>query len=130
MNQAMNHKMVFTVQSILFFLAGLVTLVVPRQFMAEFGLTLETGGVGLARLYGVTVIMVGLITWVARPAGPSTARRAIVLGLFAGNVLAALVGIFNALAGGFGSIIWISVIIWLLLALDFGVLYFKHADVS
>ena len=126
----MDHKMVFTVQSILFFLAGLVTLIVPQQCMAEFGLTLAAGGIGLARLYGVTVLMIGLITWAARPAGPSTARRAIVLGLFIGNVLAALVGAFNALAGGFGTILWIGVVIWLLMALDFGVLYFKHTEAS
>ena len=124
----MTHKMVLTIQSVLFFLAGLVTLLVPQQIMAQFGLSLEQGGVGLARLYGVTAIMLGIITWMARESGPSAARKAIVLGLFVGNILAALVGIYNGLLGGFGTVIWISVIIWLLLALDLGVLYFQKSD--
>jgi hypothetical protein len=72
--------------------------------------------------------MLGLITWIARESGPSQARKAIVLGLFIGNILAALVGIYNGLAGGFGTVIWVSVIIWLLLALDLGVLYFKKSE--
>ena len=124
----MTHKMVLTIQSVLFFLAGLLTLIAPQPFMAQFGLTLEQGGVGLARLYGVTVIMLGIITWMARESGPSAARKAIVLGLFVGNILAALVGIYNALLGGFGTVIWVAVIIWLLLALDLGVLYFQKSD--
>lgn len=124
----MSHKMVFTVQSVLFFLAGLATLIAPQQLISSYGLSLQQGGVGLARLYGVTAIMLGLITWMARGAGPSEARKAIVLGLFTGNILAALVGIYNGLAGGFGTVIWISVIIWLLLALDLGVLYFKKSE--
>ena len=124
----MSHKMVFTVQSVLFFLAGLATLIAPQQLIASYGLSLQQGGVGLARLYGVTAIMLGLINWMARGAGPSEARKAIVLGLFIGNILAALVGIYNGLAGGFGTVIWVSVIIWLLLALDLGVLYFKKSE--
>lgn len=124
----MSHKMVFTVQSVLFFLAGLATLIAPQQLIASYGLSLQQGGVGLARLYGVTAIMLGLITWMARESGPSQARKAIVLGLFIGNILAALVGIYNGLAGGFGTVIWVSVIIWLLLALDLGVLYFKKSE--
>ncbi|NCF66730.1 MAG: hypothetical protein GWP61_12200 [Chloroflexi bacterium] len=124
----MSHKMVFTVQSVLFFLAGLATLIAPQQLIASYGLSLQQGGVGLARLYGVTAIMLGLITWIARESGPSQARKAIVLGLFIGNILAALVGIYNGLAGGFGTVIWVSVIIWLLLALDLGVLYFKKSE--
>ena len=123
----MSHKLVLTIQSVLFFLAGLATLFIPQQFISAYGLTLEQGGVGLARLYGVTAIMLGVITWMARPSGPSEARQALVLGLFVGNILAALVGIYNGLLGGFGTMIWVSVVIWLLLALDLGVLYFKKA---
>lgn len=123
----MTHKMVLTIQAVLFFLAGLVTLIAPQQFMAAYGLTLGQGGVGLARLYGATAIMLGVISWMARESGPSAARKAIVLGLFTGNILAALVGIYNGLLGGFGTVIWVSVIIWLLLALDLGVLYFKKS---
>ena len=125
---SMNHKMVLTIQSVLFFLAGLVTLIAPQQFMALYGLTLEQGGVVLARLYGVTAIMLGLITWMARESGPSAARKAIVLGLFIGNILAALVAIYYGLTGGFSTVIWVSVAIWLLLALDLGVLYFQKSD--
>jgi len=124
----MSHKLVLTIQSVLFFLAGLVTLIAPQQFIAPFGLSLQQGGLGLARLFGVTVIMLGIITWMARESGPSAARQAIILGLFIGNILAALVGIYNGLVGGFGSVIWVSVIIWLLLALDQGVLYFTKSD--
>jgi hypothetical protein len=124
----MTHKMVLTIQSVLFLLAGLVTLIATQQFMAPYGLSLEQGGVGLARLYGVTAIMLCIITWMARESGPSAARKAIVLGLFVGNILAALVGIYNGLLGGFGTVIWVSVVIWLLLALDLGVLYFQKSE--
>jgi uncharacterized PurR-regulated membrane protein YhhQ (DUF165 family) len=118
--------MVFTVQSGLFFLAGLAALIIPAQFFASLGISLSAGGIGLTRIYGVTVIMAGVIAWMAREAGPSPARRAIVLGFFVGNILAALVGIFNILTGTFGSLMWVSVIVWALMALDFGVINFKY----
>ena len=124
----MDHKMVFTVQSGIFVLAGLVILIIPQQLISDLGLSLEQGGVGIARLYGATMIMLAVITWMARESGPSTARRAIVLGLFVGNSLTAVVGIYNGLAGGFGTVIWAGVIVWLLMALDFGVLYFKESN--
>ncbi len=124
----MNHKMVFTVQSVFFFLAGLLLLLIPAPLFADLGVVLDAGAVGLARSFGATVIMAGVIAWTARESASSTARTAIVLGFFVGNLLMALVGAFNILTGAVGTLMWAGVAAWALLALDFGVIYFKHGD--
>lgn len=124
----MSHKMVLSVQAAFFFLAGLVTLIIPALLFADLGVTLDAGGVALARGFGATVIMAGVIAWAARDSEASSARRAIILGFFVGNVLMALVGIYNVVTGVFGTMMWAGVAAWALLALDFGVIYFKHGD--
>jgi hypothetical protein len=115
---------VMIIQSIVFAIAGLGTLLVPQQLMSYYGVVLTPGGIGLARLYGATLVMAAIIYWLARDVKPSDARQALVVGGFVGNVLAILVGILNVLSGVYNTVAWVSVVIWLLMAIDFGYFLF------
>lgn len=124
---------VMVIQSVVFALAGLGTLLAPQQLMSFYGITLSPGGVGLARLYGATLMMGAIIYWLARDVKPSDARNALVIGGFAGNVLAILVGSVYALTGIYNTTAWINVLVWLLMAIDFGYFLFvkpgkKHTN--
>jgi hypothetical protein len=121
----MNLKNLFLIQAAAFALAGLMTILAPQQFMAAYGVQLNEPGVGLARLYGATVLMAAVIFWLARTVPPSEGRRALVIGAIIGNVLAALVGIFNVMSGTYNAVLWVSVVLWLLFALGFA--YFQFA---
>lgn len=115
---------VMIIQSIVFAIAGVATLLAPQQLMSLYGVSLSLGGIGLARLYGATLVMAAIIYWLAREVKAPDAKRALVVGGFVGNVLAILVGSLNVLSGVYNTVAWVSVVIWLLMAIDFGYILF------
>lgn len=126
----MNLKNLMIIQAILFVLIGLGSLLVPQAYLAPFGVTLDASGVGFARLYGVTGLMLAVMCWLARDAAPSQARRAIVISLFVGNALGFIVATVNVLTGAYTSLAWVSVVLFLLLAIGFGYFLFRQPDVA
>ena len=106
-------------------LFGIAFMLVPDQVVSFYGVeataTLNYAG----QLLGAAFVGFAVLTWSARNANDSTARRAIVLALFIGNAAGfavALIGQVNNVVGALG---WSSVAIYLLLALGYG--YFQFA---
>jgi hypothetical protein len=98
--------------------------------MALYGAELNEPGLGLARLYGATVLTLAVTYWLGRSAAPSEARRALVTGGFVGNLLAVLAGIVNALSGAFNSLLWASIVLWPLFALGFAYFLFRRPEAA
>lgn len=124
----MKHRTLFLLQAIAFAVAGLGALLAPQQFFAAYGAELNEPGVALTRLYGATVLMAAIIFWLARASGPSEARRALVIGALAGNILAILSGLMAAFSGTFNAIIWASIGLWLLFAIAFAYLLIRQPE--
>ena len=106
-------------------LFGIAFMLVPDQVVSFYGVeataTLNYAG----QLLGAAFVGFAVLTWSARNANDSTARRAIVLALFIGNAAGfavALIGQINNVAGALG---WSGVAIYLLLAIGYG--YFQFA---
>jgi hypothetical protein len=79
----------------------------------------------LAQLFGSALIGYAIVTWMARNAPASDARRAIVLGLCVSDALAFVLALVGQLGGVMNSLGWLNVAIYLLLALGFGYQYFR-----
>lgn len=126
----MRLRTLFLVQAIALALAGLGMLFAPQQFMAPYGAELNEPGIGLARLNGATVLMAAVIFWLGGTSAPSDARRALVIGSIIGNILGAIVGIINVISGAYNALLWVSVVIWLLLALGFAYFHFTRPDAA
>lgn len=107
------------VQTILFVLAGLGTIFAPQSYLAPMGITLDDSGTAFARVYGATVLMTAVITWLARDAAPSQALHAVVVGLFVGNALALIVTLTTILSGIGTTLAWVNIALFLLLAAGF-----------
>jgi hypothetical protein len=99
---------------------GVVFVLVPGWLVSLYGVTADASLTYVAQLFGAALIALAVVTWMARNAADSDARRAIVLGLAIGNI----VGFVVALIGQFGAVVntlgWSTVVIYLLLALGFG----------
>lgn len=126
----MKLSTLFAIQAIAFALVGLATLLVPQQFMATYGAELNEPGIGLARLYGATTLMVAVIYWLGRTTSAADARRALATGAIVGNLLAVLVGILNLMSGAYNALLWASIVIWLLFALGFAYFQFARPDAA
>ena len=77
----------------------------------------------MGRLLGVAFVELAAVTWLARNANDSTARRAIVLAFLIGNTVGFVVALIGQLNNVIGVLGWSSVAIHLLLALGYG--YFQ-----
>jgi hypothetical protein len=107
---------------------GLGFIFAPGQVASYYSLEaggLEVGGVleVVVRLFGAALLTFGILTWVARNAPDSDARRAILLALFMGDGVGFVIALIGQFGGEVNALGWSTVAIYLLLAIGFG--YFR-----
>ncbi|MDH3291304.1 MAG: hypothetical protein OEO20_10570 [Gemmatimonadota bacterium] len=104
---------------------GLGFVLAPGQvtsfYSPEVGATLEY----VAQLFGAALLGFAVLTWVARNAPDSEARRAILLALFVGDGVGFVIALIAQLGGIVNALGWSTVAIYLVLAIGFG--YFRFA---
>lgn len=126
----MNLKTLFVITTIITLVFGVLFIVIPTQFYSWYGIDSNVALDYIGRLFGAALIAVGLISWQARNAADSDARRAIVLSFFIADgigFIIALIGQLNHVVGNLG---WLTVIIYLLISLGFGYFQFSKPKVS
>jgi hypothetical protein len=105
-------------------LFGIGFVALPVEVLAQYGVTADRYTAFMSRLFGATLIQVGILLWLARDIIDPLGRRAIVLsGLIAMVVgfVISLYGMMNGIANALG---WSTVVIYALFAIGFGYLQF------
>lgn len=126
----MKLSTLFTINAIVAFVFGLAFVLVPETSISLYGITLSPGGVIVAQLYGVSLLGYAVLTWFARNAGESEARRAIVLALVISFTIGFIVALLGQLSGVLNALGWSTVAIYLLLALGYGYFQFMKPSAS
>lgn len=114
----------FVVNAVVAGLFGLALVLVPGQFLAQYGLAIDAGFGLVAQLFGTALIGYALLTWGARKAGESEARRAIVFALFVADAIGFVVALIAQLKGLVNAVGWSTVVIYLVLAIGFAYFHF------
>ena len=109
-------------------LFGLAFVFVAGPLLSLYGISPTPGGLIVARLFGASLIGFAVLTWYARNAEESEARRAIIFALFIGESIGFIVALISQLSGVVNALGWSTVIIYLFFALGFG--YFQFAKQS
>jgi hypothetical protein len=109
-------------------LFGLGFVFAPAKVLAQYGLTVDAGFGLVAQLFGAALLGYAILTWSARKAGDSDARRAIVLALFVSNAVGFVLALMAQLKGLVNTLGWSTVAIYLVLALGFA--YFQFTKPS
>jgi hypothetical protein len=99
---------------------GVPILLAPIFLYSLFGASLTPGGVFAAREYGASLIGNLMITWFARKAVESEARRAIILGLCIYDAIGFVVTLIALIAGVLGPLGWFAAAIYLFFTIGFG----------
>jgi hypothetical protein len=99
---------------------GVVFVLVPGRIVSLYGVTADAPLRYVGQLFGAALIVLAIVTWMARNAADSDARRAIVLGLTAGNTVGFVVALFGQIGGVVNALGWSTVVIYLILAAGFG----------
>ena len=111
-------------------LFGLAFVFAPARLLAQYGLAVDPGFGLIAQLFGAALIGYAILTWQARNAGESDARRAIVFALFVADFVGFVVALIAQLRGVVNSLGWSTVVIYLLLGIGFAYFYFAKPAAS
>lgn len=112
-----------SINAIIAVVFGLGFLIVPGQVMAYYGIMADAPLEYVGQLFGAALLAFAVLTWSARNAADSDARRAILLALFVGDGIGFIVALVRQLSGVVNAVGWSTVVIYLLLALGFA--YFR-----
>jgi len=124
----MRLSLLMTVNAIVAVVFGLAFVIAPGQAGALYGVSADAQFRYLAQLFGSALVGFGVLTWAARNAPASDARKAIVLALFVSEGLGFVLALLGQIAGVVNTMGWSTVAIYLLLALGFG--YFQFVKPS
>lgn len=107
---------------------GIGFVLVPGTVFTIYGVT-PGPAVNLAgQLFGVELLAVGLLCWLARNVSDSLAQRAIVLAFLIADVVGLVVSLMGTMSGVLNAVGWSAVVIYLVLSL--GYVYFQFMKPS
>ena len=116
----MSFKTLMLVKAAVCLGLGVPIVFAPVFLYSLFGVSLNPGGIFTAQEYGASLIGNLLLTWFARNAAESDARRAICWDLCVYDAIGFLFTLIAQLNGVLGPLGWSAVAIYLFFALGFG----------
>jgi hypothetical protein len=102
-------------------------LLVPATLLKVYGITSGPGERLMAQFFGVALLAVGLLTWLARNVADPIARRAFVLALLISQAVGFVVALLGTLSGVMNVAGWSAVAIYLLLGLGYAYFQFTKS---
>jgi hypothetical protein len=120
----MKLGVLMTINSVIAAVFGIAFIVIPVRFLSIYGVVADARFAFVGQLFGAALFGFGMLTWLARTAGDSEARRAIVLALFVSDAIGFVVALIAQLRGLVNAVGWSTVVIYLVLAIGFGFFHF------
>ncbi|UCE67356.1 MAG: hypothetical protein JSU85_04905 [Candidatus Zixiibacteriota bacterium] len=122
----MGLKTLMIIKAVVCLVFGLLLLFVPGTLLVILGSSYGPGAAITAREYGAALIGVLMLTWLARNAEDSTARRAIITNLFVYDGVALIAMLILQLSGAMNALGWGVVFIYLFFTVTFGYYMFPQ----
>jgi hypothetical protein len=105
---------------------GIAFIVAPDYVLVTYGMTADAALNLMARYFGLTLIGLGLVTWLVRETSDGKALRGLLSGLAVQAILGLLVSIWATVSGIMNAMGWSAVLIYAILLA--GYLYYLFAD--
>jgi len=121
----MKLKVLFIITAIIAIVFGIAFAIIPAQVYSLYGIESNAGLNYMGQLFGSALIGFGLIAWLARNAGDSDSRRAIIIAFFIADGIGFVIALIGQLNEILDSLGWLTVAIYFLLSLGFG--YFQFS---
>ena len=126
----MKLKTLMIINSVVAIVFGVLFVIVPAQAYSCYNITADEQLIYMGRLFGSALIGFAILTWIARNAADSDARKAILYALFAADCIGFVVSLIGQISNVVNALGWSTVVIYLLLALGFGYFQFFKAAPS
>lgn len=116
----MKFKTLMVIKAVVCLGFGPLLLFLPGPLLTLLGSSFGPGAALTAREYGAALVGNLMLTWFARNAEESVARRAIILDLFVYDAIALVATLLIQLSGGLNLLGWGIVAIYLFFTVGFG----------
>ena len=128
----MSYRNLLAIAAVIALAFGVGFVLVPAQVAAYYGLTLNPAGAFVAQLFGAALIGFAVLNWAARGAEASQPISAVILANLVGDGVGFVIALMGQMAGtgGLNQMGWVTVAIYLLLALGFAYLQFAKPGAS
>jgi hypothetical protein len=118
----MTLKRLFMLNGVIAAGYGIALLVATDPILDIYGITPNPEGVYMGRWFGLGLLAIGLITWLARDAAASAGGQAITQALAITYTIGTVLALWGTLFGPFNALGWIAVGLNLLLGSGFAYL--------
>lgn len=122
----MSLRNLFIITALITLLSGVGLTFFPVVTMALYNLPLDEVGIYSTRFVGGAYLSFAAMAWLAKDAGPSQARTAIIVGFLVVNAVSFFVSLGGVLFGPASAPSLTTVLITLLLAVGFGYFFIKE----
>lgn len=122
----MKFKSLMIIKAVVCLGFGPLLLFLPAQLLHLLGTSYGPGAALTAREYGAALMGNLMLTWFARNAEKSVARKAIILHLFVYDGIALIFTLIIQLSGGLNILGWGIVFVYLFFTIGFGYLFVQE----
>ena len=99
---------------------GLGFVFIPETVASFYDMSINESGVLMSRFFGQAFILLGVLLWLARNTSEQTTQRAFSISVFIGDIVGFVIALMAQLSGVVNALGWLSVVLYLVLALGFG----------
>ena len=125
----MKLKVLMVINAVLSAVFGIAFVLVPGRVISLYDVQPNPPLEYVGQLFGSALIAFAILTWLARNAPDSAARRAIVLALLVSFAVGFVVSLIGQLGGVVNALGWSTVVIYLVFTLGYGYFQFvKRSD--
>ena len=121
----MKLKTLFIINAVIAIVYGICFVLVPSRVLLIYGLVAGPAETLLGQFFGVALIGIGLITWLARNVTDANALGAIVLALLISDIIGVIVSLIGTVTGVMNVFGWSAVIIYLFFTIGFTYFRFR-----
>ncbi len=118
----MKLRTFLTIVAVVALLYGLGLLLLPSFMATTYGFGTSPSEILLARFFGVAMLTLGLINWLAKDLTGASIKP-IILGSLIGDAVGAIVALMGTLSGVMSAVGWSAFVIYLLFVIGFA--YFQ-----
>jgi hypothetical protein len=116
----MTLKNWMSAKSVICLLFGLGFVFIPETLASFFGMLTNESGVLATRFFGQAFILLGLLLWLARNTSEEANQQAFAVSVFIGDTVGFVIALMAQISGVMNALCWLTVAVFLVLALGFG----------
>jgi uncharacterized membrane protein YqgA involved in biofilm formation len=124
----MKLSTLMVINSVIAFIFGILFVLIPWQVVMMYGIQPDPAVNYMSQLFGTCLLMIAILSWMAKNAGESDVRKAILMSFFIGDVIGFIISLIAQLNHVVNNLGWSTVVLYLLLGIGFG--YFSFSKSS